>query len=51
VNSVASVPESSYLQDQIKQRLTLGAPQLTPLLGANGKPRKAAKKQTITLSK
>jgi len=51
VNTVSSVPESSYLQDQIKQRLTLGAPQLTPLLGANGKPRKAAKKQTITLAK
>lgn len=51
VTSVSSVPENSYLQDQIKQRLTLTAPQLTPLLGSNGKPRKAAKKQTITLSK
>jgi hypothetical protein len=51
VNSVSSVPENSYLQDQIRQRLTLTAPQLTPLLGSNGKPRKAAKKQTITLSK
>jgi hypothetical protein len=51
VNSVSSVPENSYLQDQIKQRLTLGAPQMTPLLGTNGKPRKAPKKQTITLSK
>jgi hypothetical protein len=51
VNSVSSSPGNDYLEDQIKQRLTLTAPQLTPLLSANGKPRKAAKKQTITLAK
>lgn len=52
VNSVSSVPKSDYLEDQIKQRMTLGAPSLTPLLGTNGKPRKAAnRKQTIQLAK
>ena len=51
VNSVSSFPESSYLDQQVRERLTLTAPQLTPLLNSYGKPRKAPKKQTITLSK
>lgn len=51
VNSVSCSPESSYLADQIKERVTLGAPQMTPLLGTNGKPRKAVKKFTMTVSK
>lgn len=51
VNSVSCSPESSYLADQIKERVTLGAPQMTPLLGTNGKPRKAVKKYTMTVSK
>lgn len=44
-------PENSFLAEQVKERLTLTAPRLTPLLGTNGKPRKAIKKQTIILSK
>ena len=51
VNSVSSFPESSYLDQQVRERITLTAPQLTPLLNSYGKPRKAPKKQTITLSK
>lgn len=51
VNSVSASPESSFLEQQVKERITLTAPKLTPLLGANGKPRKAVKKQTITLAK
>lgn len=52
VNSVSSVPKSDYIEDQIKQRMTLSSPVLTPLLGTNGKPRKAAnRKQTIQLAK
>jgi len=51
VNSVSASPESSFLEQQVKERITLAAPKLTPLLGANGKPRKAVKKQTITLAK
>lgn len=50
-NSVSSSPESSFLDQQIKERITLTAPQLTPLLNANGKPRKAVKKQMLTLAK
>lgn len=44
-------PENSFLAEQVKERLTLTAPRLTPLLGNNGKPRKAIKKQTIILNK
>jgi hypothetical protein len=51
VSNVSSVPESAYLTQQIKERITLGAPQMTPLLGVNGKPRKAVKKYTLTISK
>lgn len=51
VNSVSSSPENSFLEQQIKERITLGAPTLTPLLNAYGKPRKAIKKQSLTLAK
>lgn len=51
VANISASPESSYLEEQIKQRMTLTAPKLNPLLGTNGKPRKALKKQTITLAK
>jgi len=52
INSVSSSPKSDFLEEQVKNRLTLSVPVMTPLLGANGKPRKAAnRKQTITLAK
>ncbi len=51
VNKVSCDPGNSYLEDQVKQRIILSAPQMTPLLGTNGKPRIAAKKQTIILTK
>ena len=52
INSVSSSPKSDYLEEQVRNRLTLSAPAMTPLLGTNGKPRKAAnRKQTIMLVK
>jgi hypothetical protein len=51
VNKVSSSPESSFLEQQVKDRITLTAPQMTPLLGVNGKPRKAPKKQILTIAK
>ena len=51
VNSVSTSPGSDYLEEQVKNRLTLTTPQMTPLLSANGKPRKAAKKHTFTVMK
>ena len=51
INSVASDPQSSFLDGQIKMRLTLDAPQLNPVLGPNGQPRTVAKKQMLTFVK
>jgi len=51
INNVASDPQSSFLDEQIKLRLTLDTPQLNPVLGTNGQPRTVAKKQMLTLVK
>jgi hypothetical protein len=51
VNSVKSDPQNSFLEGQIKVRLTLDAPQLNPVLGTNGKPRTVARKQMLSFVK
>jgi hypothetical protein len=51
VNTVSSAPANSFLEQQIKDRITLTAPQMNPQLNANGQPRKVIKKQMLTLSK
>lgn len=51
INNVSVEPESDELQKQVKQRLTMSAPQMVPLLNSAGKPRKAVKKYTLTLNK
>jgi hypothetical protein len=51
VTNVNVAPENSFIAEQVKERMTLTAPRMQPLLGTNGKPRKAVKKQTITISK
>lgn len=49
--NVASDPSNSFLEQQIKERITLSAPKMEPLMGTNGKPRKAQKRQTISVTK
>ena len=49
--NVQSDPDNSFLEQQIKERITLSAPKMEPLMGTNGKPRKAQKRQTITITK
>ncbi|MBS1654574.1 MAG: hypothetical protein JSU05_07005 [Bacteroidetes bacterium] len=51
INSVSPSPENSYLQQQIRERLTLTAPKLAPVEGTNGKPRKVNKKYTLIVAK
>ena len=51
INSVASDPQNSFLEGQIKVRLTLDAPQMNPVMGTNGKPRTVNKKQMLNLVK
>ena len=50
-NNVYCIPENSYLVQQIKTRMMINAPQLSPVLMSNGKPRKALKKQSLTFVK
>jgi hypothetical protein len=51
INNVYPAPENSYLQQQVKERLTLTAPRLSPVLASNGKPRKVIRKYSFTLVK
>ena len=51
VNTVSVSPANDFLADQVKKRMILTAPKLTPLLNQYGKPRKAVKRQTIILTK
>lgn len=51
INSVSCSPEASFLEQQVKERLTLGAPPMNPVLGTNGKPRKVVKKYNFNVSK
>lgn len=44
-------PENNYLQQQIKERLTVDTPHLIPVLSSSGMPRKVIKKFNFTLSK
>ena len=51
INSVTSDPQNSFLEGQIKVRLTLDAPQMNPVMGTNGKPRTVIKKQLLNFMK
>jgi len=51
VNSITSAPENSFLTQQVRDRIDMSAPKLTPLLSQYGKPRKAVKRQTLVLTK
>lgn len=50
VVTVSSDPKADYLEDQIRERINLTAPQLSPVM-TNGKPRKVLKKQVLSFSK
>lgn len=51
VKNITCSPGSEYLEEQVRERINLTAPRLTPLLNNYGKPRKAAKKQNLTITK
>jgi hypothetical protein len=51
INTVSASPSNDFLADQIRNRMTLSAPNLSPLLNQYGKPRKAIKRQTLILTK
>lgn len=51
VTSVTSDPQNSYLEQNIKDRLTLDGPRLNPVIDANGRARTVNKKQTLNFVK
>lgn len=51
VSDVFLSPESTFLQQQIKERLDAEAPRLTPVLNSSGTPRKVTRKYNFTLAK
>ena len=51
VSDVFVMPENSYLQQQTKDRITLEAPKLQPVLNSSGTPRKVTRKYNMTLTK
>ena len=51
ISDVFVSPENAYLQQQIKDRISLEAPTLAPVLNSSGTPRKVNKKSNFTLIK
>ena len=51
VTNVVSSPENAFLQEQVKERLLLGAPQLAPTLDSSNKPRKVKRKYNFNITK
>lgn len=51
VTDVFVSPENEFLQQQIKDRVSLETPHLNPVLSSSGTPRKVSKKYSFTLTK
>lgn len=51
VTSVTSDPQNSYLEQNIKDRLTLDGPRLNPIIDATGRARTVNRKQTLNFVK
>lgn len=51
LSNVSCSPENSFLEQTIKERITLTAPQLNPVLSGYGKAQRASKKYNFTLTK
>jgi hypothetical protein len=51
ITNVLLVPENKFLQEQVKERLSIDTPRLNPVLAGNGQPRKVTKRYNFTLTK
>lgn len=51
ITNVLLVPENKFLEQQVKERLSIDTPRLNPVLSGNGTPRKVAKRTNFTLTK
>ncbi len=51
ITNVISTPENAYIQSEVKNRIELTAPQLTPVLDSNKQPRKVKRKYNFSITK
>ncbi len=51
IGNIFISPESSYLQEQLKERLGIDTPQLSPVVNSGGTARKVNKRYSVMLSK
>ena len=51
ITNLLMVPENKFLQEQVKERLSIDIPRLNPVLAGNGQPRKVVKRYNFTLTK
>ncbi len=51
ITNIFVIPESKFLEEQVKERLTIDTPVLNPVLGSNGTPRKTNKRVGFKLTK
>ena len=51
INNVLISPENEFLQGQVKERMLLSPPQLSPALDSSGQPRKVKRKYNFTITK
>jgi len=51
ITNVYPSPENKFLEEQVKERLSISAPRLNPVMASNGKPRKIIKRYNFTLTK
>lgn len=51
ITNVLLVPENKFLQEQVKERLSIDTPKLNPVLAGNGQARKVTKRYNFTLTR
>lgn len=51
IKNVMVDPENSYLHQQLKDRFTLDAPKMIPIVDANGRTRNVSRKQVLNFEK
>lgn len=51
INTIFPTPENKFLEEQVKERLSIDTPRLNPVMGGNGKPRKVVKRSNFTITK
>lgn len=51
ITNVISTPENAYIQSEVKNRIELTVPQLSPVLDSNKQPRKVKRKHNFSITK